>query len=84
MTRYIRGTGLPTGKLNYQWWAVNRDGGVYETPRAVDGELTFATFTEARQALGDHFAAIAMQYDTARYLARKLRKADMKGGEITL
>jgi hypothetical protein len=84
MARHIRGTGLPTGKLNYKWWAVDLDGGVYETPEAVDEESVYATFTEARQALGDHFAAVARRYDDARYLARKLRKAGMKNGEVTL
>jgi hypothetical protein len=73
-------------KTNYKWWADDRNfgGGVYETPEALEENFVYATFAEARQALGDHFAAVAAQYETARYLARKLRKADMKGGEITL
>jgi hypothetical protein len=73
-----------TGRLNYKWWANDLDGGVYETPEAVEMNHVYATFTEARQALGDHFNARARQLDTCRYLARKLKKADMKNGEVTL
>lgn len=73
-----------TVKVNYKWWANELDGGVYETPEAPDGVRVFANFTEARTALGDQFDARAKQYDTARYLARKLKKADLKNGEATI
>jgi hypothetical protein len=83
MARHIRGTNAAR-KLNYKWWANDLDGGVFETPEAPDKVHVFATFTEARRALGDHFDARAKQFNTCRYLARKFRKAGIENGEITL
>jgi hypothetical protein len=71
-------------KCNYKWWAHGFGGGVCETAEPADGERVFSFFADARAALGDHFAALAIRYDDARAAARNLRKAGMQDGEVTL
>ena len=62
-------------RINYRWWANIYRGGVYETAEPVDDKQVFATFGEARTALGDHFSAMETHAGAARHRARNLKKA---------
>lgn len=65
-------------KLNYYWEAHGIDGWVGDTTDPVDGVEVFATFSEARRALGDWFDHVAKEFDARRYWARKMLKADLE------
>lgn len=71
-------------KFSYRWWAQGFHGGVYETVAKVDNTRVFATFTEARTALGDHFSEMERHAGAARYRARNMKKASIKDGEVTI
>lgn len=70
--------------VRYEWWAEGLSGGVRETAAPPDGQAVFATFGEARQALGDWFGLVASHYGSARYLARQIRLADLKNGKAAV
>lgn len=70
--------------VNYQWWAQGLSGGIRETSDEPDGREVFATFTEARQALGDWFSQMTFCYGAARRFAREIRKSDLKDGRTAI
>jgi len=71
--------------MNYRWWSGgNGTGGIYETTTEPDGEKVFGTFAGARTALAGHLGQEAMTWAEAYRDAKRLRLADMKGGEVSL
>jgi hypothetical protein len=74
---------MTSPKVNYRWWTQDLSGGVHETDVDPDGREVFATFGEARQALGDWFSEMASCYGSARYFARRIRKADLADGKAS-
>lgn len=71
-------------RVSYQWWAEGLSGGIRETSEEPDGREVFATFTEAREALGNWFSRMSYHYGTARKFAREIRKADLRDGRVAV
>jgi hypothetical protein len=69
---------------NYRFDADGQTGGVAETGEPVDGDMVFATFTEARDALAEWFREVSGAYRLASLRARHLRKRDVRGGVISI
>lgn len=61
---------------NWAYAADGQHGSVFPTADPVDGDLVFATFTEARKGLSDWFLFVANAYRDAARDARKISKAD--------
>jgi hypothetical protein len=75
---------VPKPKVNYAWDAEGLEGWITEVTDPVDGVEIFATFTEARQALGDWYDQVAKDFDTRRYWARRMLKSDLANGKADI
>jgi hypothetical protein len=71
-------------QVRYRWWASSLSGGICETYEEPDNVSVFLTFGDARDALAAHFRVWARQYQAARWLALRLRKAEIEDGEVAL
>jgi hypothetical protein len=69
---------------NYRFDADGQLGGIAETDEPVDGDMVFATFTEARDALSGWFLDVSRAYRLAALRARHLRKRDMDNGVLSI
>ena len=69
---------------NYCFSADGMTGGVGETDEPVDGDMVFATFTEARDALNEWFLEVSRAYRLAALSARHLRKRDLVNGVVSI